>query len=199
MPTAEARYAPSEIAKFYRYEPDTGHIYWRSRVAGMTFGANVVTEKTAKFANTRCANQRAEYRHNAGYLMLRLFTVAFLAQRVAWALHHGVWPDGLMDHENGVRTDNRIENLRVVDATGNSMNTARNRVNRSMRVGVHYDTRYRYWIAYINHQRQRVHLGSFATREDAVAARVAAELRFGYHPNHGRPPRASVPHKAGGA
>jgi hypothetical protein len=49
------------------------------------------------------------------------------------------------------------------------------------------------WQAYINAKGVRIGLGTFRRIEDAIAARAAAEVEYGYHPNHGRPqPVASV-------
>jgi hypothetical protein len=63
MPTTEERYPPSELAKFYRYDPETGFIWWKPREAGMTFGSIEVTRLGAALANGKCAGKRAEYKH----------------------------------------------------------------------------------------------------------------------------------------
>lgn len=49
-----------------------------------------------------------------------------LAHKVIWYIHHGDVPEGLMlDHINLDKTDNRIENLRLVTAAGNNQNIIR--------------------------------------------------------------------------
>ena len=55
--------------------------------------------------------------HGNGYSMVG----RLLVHRVVWFLHKGYWPDTI-DHINGVRTDNRIENLRDVSQAQNSTN-----------------------------------------------------------------------------
>jgi hypothetical protein len=45
-----------------------------------------------------------------------------LGHKVAWAIYHGYWPYHELDHINGVRTDNRIENLRASTRRDNMLN-----------------------------------------------------------------------------
>jgi hypothetical protein len=101
------------------------------------------------------------------------------AHRVMWALVHGRWPSEI-DHLNGVRDDNRLCNLREVTRQENTKNKARSRNNSSGVTGVDYSQgKWRAKLA-------RRHLGYFATLDEAVAARKAAEAAHDYHPNHGR-------------
>jgi hypothetical protein len=57
-----------------------------------------------------------------GYLRLELNKRSYAYHRVAWAVHYGEWPRGEIDHVNGVKSDNRIENLRVTRQSGNMAN-----------------------------------------------------------------------------
>lgn len=186
---AESRYPVKDLMKFYTYDPETGDIVWKSRCAGMTFGDKTVSVRGARQSNGKCAGRSALYAHNAGYSAVALMGVAFLAHRVAWALHYGEWPKGQIDHINGDRRDNRITNLRVVDQTGNSRNAARPRTNKTGVIGVFWEERANRWKAYITADKKRVDLGSHNSFEAAVAARKAAESTFGFHQNHGRSPR----------
>lgn len=45
-----------------------------------------------------------------------------LGHKVAWAIHHGYWPHHELDHINGIRTDNRIANLRASSRQQNMLN-----------------------------------------------------------------------------
>jgi hypothetical protein len=61
-----------------------------------------------------------------GYIQVRLGSHNLYAHRVAWYLHHGTDPGPLhVDHINRNRSDNRICNLRLVDAKGNRDNSSR--------------------------------------------------------------------------
>lgn len=57
-----------------------------------------------------------------GYLRLKVNYAVHPAHRLAWLYVYGEWPDGYIDHINRIKSDNRIANLRVVDAVGNSHN-----------------------------------------------------------------------------
>jgi len=62
-----------------------------------------------------------------GYLVIRVDGGLCYAHRLAWMYVHGKWPEQLIDHINGIRTDNRIANLRDVADAENVQNTSRAR------------------------------------------------------------------------
>lgn len=77
------------------------------------------------------------------YLYGRIFNKNFYAHRVAWAMTYGVWPEQEIDHINGDRKDNRIENLRAVSRRRNMRNlkTRKNRVFSN----IYFDKRHASW------------------------------------------------------
>ena len=60
--------------------------------------------------------------NGTGYLQGKIFNKLVYAHRIAWFLKYKEMPNGEIDHINGIRTDNRIENLRVVDRSANARN-----------------------------------------------------------------------------
>lgn len=90
-----------------------------------------------------------------------------------------------IDHENHIRNDNRIENLRLVSSKGNKKNTTRRCDNTSGVTGVHWFKRECKWKVQIKVDGKQRHLGLFDNLDDAVAARKAAERQYGFHENHG--------------
>jgi hypothetical protein len=111
-----------------------------------------------------------------GYTRVSVGGQTFMAHRVAWLLVHGAWPDGEIDHINGVRDDNRIVNLRDVDHAGNQQNLKRaQRNNKSGLLGVSFEQWTGRWKAQIMHRRRNMNLGRFDTKEEAHAAYLVAK------------------------
>lgn len=89
----------------------------------------------------------------------------------------------VVDHMNGNSLDNRRANLRVVSHMENTRNrTKLNKNNTSGHMGVRFKAERQRWQAYImlpaaNKSRQKMkHLGYFEKREDAIQARLEAEV-----------------------
>lgn len=120
-----------------------------------------------------------------GYRQMRVDGRDYRAHHIIWLMVKGYLPSEL-DHINGDRTDNRIENLREVDRQENLRNQKLRKSNSSGVMGVGWDKTHGKWTARIRHDGKNRTLGSFKTYEEAVEARKAAEVIHGYHVNHGR-------------
>lgn len=165
-------------------DTDTGVMKWKPRPEGLFNGH---AKRSSAAWNARYAGKAVQlYIHADGYAKMRVFDQAFQVHRVVYALHHGAWPEGHIDHINGVRADNRPENLRSVTRTENNRNQKRHSTNKSGQMGVRWHRAARKWLARIYDKNQEIHLGLFAEFEDAVAARKAAERKYGYAEGHGR-------------
>lgn len=123
-----------------------------------------------------------------GYFEVMAFGMTFKLHRLAFLYMIGVHPSGEVDHVNGVRSDNRWSNLRVVDKSSNMKNRGTNHNNTSGVSGVTWFSDCERWRARININGERVSLGLFKTFDEAVAARRGAEQILGYHINHGARP-----------
>ena len=107
--------------------------------------------------------------------------------RYVWEQANGSIPDGLdIDHINGKRDDNRLENLRLVTRQENMRNAKLFNTNTSKVTGVSWGKRKQRWRAYIVVDYKQIHLGHYRHWFDAVCARKSAEVNFKFHPNHGR-------------
>ena len=109
-----------------------------------------------------------------GYVALRVDGTLYYAHRLIWKWLYGLDPEDEVDHKNGVGTDNRLCNLRPADRGQQNTNSAKRRNNRSGFKGVHYYPQLNKWMAQIQKNKKKYHLGYFATAEEAAAAYDAA-------------------------
>lgn len=113
----------------------------------------------------------------AGYFRVSLFSKRYLAHRLAWLYVHGKWPEHDIDHINGNKSDNRMENLRDVPNAINrqNMRRARSDSSTSKYLGVHYHQAGKKWRARIQLNGKSIHVGMFDTEEEAHAAYIEAK------------------------
>lgn len=164
------------------YDRATGDLTWKHRPR-----SHFHNDKTWCRFNSVYAGKPALASVNCrGYKTGAFMSVRLLAHRVAWALEKDAWPDAEIDHINGDRADNRWDNLRNVSAQTNMKNTPLRVTTTSGHVGISWHKQRRKWQANIGAGREYFYLGVFADINDAIAARKAAEVKYGFHPNHGR-------------
>lgn len=179
------RALPSQevLRQLLDYDPETGALTWRKRGIESFDGKRQTT--ILKTWNSRFSGKNAfSTDHGNGYSCGLIKKQRIYAHRVAWKWFYGDDPDNI-DHINGDRKDNRIENIRSVSKTENARNSARPKSNTSGYVGVSFRKADKLWEAYIGHA-PRTRLGRFSTIEAAARARHDAEVQMGYHANHGR-------------
>lgn len=143
------------------YDPETGVFVWRQR-----FGKRGVPGKKAGTVDF------------CGYVVITMNGKRHKAHRLVWLYTHGEWPPAVMDHINGVRTDNRLANLRLTDWAGNQQNRGRQRNNKSGFTGVSWDRAAGKWRAGIRAAGRSMNLGGFDAPEAAAAAYRAAKQRL---------------------
>ena len=178
---------PEILRELIHYEPETGKLFWLPRRPEFVGAGRNGSEIEAQRFNARYAGSEAlNSPTRNGYLAGAIFARSTFSHRAAWALHYGQWPAGMIDHINGVRTDNRIANLRVVGPSGNAKNAARRKDNPSGRTGVYWHDGRKKWVAIIRGAGRTKGLGNYKNFADASAARDRAEREYGFHPNHGR-------------
>lgn len=169
------------LSELLNYNPDTGLFTWKHRDRKW-FKA----ERDFKRWNNRHANKHALDTNSLGYKLGYIFYRRYLAHRVAFAIHHGYWPTDQIDHINRDRSDNRIENLRAVSNAENMKNLSMHKNNTSGVMGVYWSITTKKWYVQINVDGKKKHLGYFVDKQDAIQARKNAEIKYGYHENHGR-------------
>jgi hypothetical protein len=107
-----------------------------------------------------------------GYVSIGFGGKQYRAHRIAWLLHYGSWPTGMIDHINGIRDDNRIANLRDVTNRVNSQNHQCHRDGHL--VGTHFHQAKQKWTASIQIDGEAFKLGTFNTEIEAHNAYLAA-------------------------
>lgn len=151
------------------YDPTTGLITWK----GDRFCWNGRRKHCASGAEAGTLRRD-------GYRSIFIDGKSFLAHRVAWLLAHGAWPDGDIDHIDGNRQNNRIENLRDVSRRTNLQNrrAAGSHRKHGSLLGAAWHASTGKWRALIKHEGRQVSLGYFATEQEAHVAYVEAKRRL---------------------
>lgn len=120
-----------------------------------------------------------------GYGQVRLDGILYKEHRLVWFYITGTWLSDQIDHENHSRRDNRFVNLRETNNHTNHLNRPMQKSNTSGFVGVHKDKRNGLYKAYVNLHGKRIDLGWHKEIESAIAARMDANQKYGFHENHG--------------
>ena len=113
-----------------------------------------------------------------GYLVVRVLDKLYLAHRLAWFWHHGVWPKDLIDHVDGNKENNKIENLREATKSTNGFNRGKEKTNRTGFKGIVFYKPYGKYMARITVQRKSTFLGYYDTPEDAHQAYCDAAATY---------------------
>lgn len=140
------------------YNPETGVFVWCSpkRLVGRVAGSK----------DTR------------GHLQIHVDGKIYAAHRLAWLFATGQWPTLEIDHKDRVKTNNRIANLRLATRSQNNTNMPIRRDNSSGVKGVSWNKAKSKWCAYVVADGKQKHLGSFALKDAAIAARLAAAKEY---------------------
>jgi hypothetical protein len=112
--------------------------------------------------------------------------------RMVWSAMYGTIPEGKeVDHINGDKQDNRLENLRLVTRQENMRNAKKSNANTSGCTGITWSKAAGKWQAQTEvtqpcGKRKGKYLGVYDDWFDAVCARMSANNLYNFHANHGR-------------
>jgi hypothetical protein len=177
------RVTPEELRELLDYDPETGLLRWKPRPLKYfeDRGGRYTAERSKRIFDTMYANTLALNCPNEnGYLRGNLFGRLMQSHRAAYMIMTGkaLCTNEQIDHINGIRTDNRWVNLRLVTNTQNQHNSRSAKGSTSQFVGVGWDSTVNKWCAYICPENKKIHLGYFATELDAAIARDKAALKI---------------------
>jgi hypothetical protein len=112
---------------------------------------------------------------SGGYLSCMLDGKHYLLHRLIYLYNHGYMPENV-DHINGDRKDNRVENLRAVSKSGNQQNMrVAYSTNKANLLGAFYSKQTKKWFSRICVSNKRLWLGTFKTPEEAHHAYIKAK------------------------
>lgn len=152
----------NRVKELLDYNPETGDFFWKTKRRGK-----------------KQAGMRAGCLHPTGYVRISIDYRLYNAQRLAWVIMTGKWPECLIDHIDGNRSNNRFKNLRQCNFSQNSANRKISASNTSGYKGVSFVKRTKKWGAWIKVNGKSKNLGcAFNTPEEAFEAYKNASIEF---------------------
>lgn len=149
--------AVERLREVLNYDAETGVFTW--------------AKPTARWIRV---GQVAGARLQDGYIRICVDGEKVLAHRLAWFYVTGEWPTHLVDHINGAPGDNRFANLRQATPTQSNFN--RKTWGKSAYRGVSWMSSHGRWVAHIQRNGVKVHLGFFADEREAAEQYLFAAL-----------------------
>ncbi len=144
------------------YDPETGVFTWRGKT-----NRRIRVGAIAGNVNSR------------GYISIGVDDRNYTAHRLAWLWMYGEWPKNEIDHVNGIRTDNRLNNIRDVVHSVNMQNAQAPRPRKTFgHMGTTYIKASNKWQAQIKVNDNYFYLGLFDSSEQAHKAYIKAKLEM---------------------
>ncbi len=183
----KAKELPSQeyLKTLFDYDAETGLLFRNHLNINEMVAKWGWTEARTKERNTKYTGTPVTCINNKDYIAQRLDGKMIYVHRIIYKIMTGDEPDQI-DHINGDPSDNSWVNLRNVSNKVNQQNQKRRSDNTSGHTGVGWHKSRGKWQAMIMVKGKNIHLGFFTDLDEAIAARQAANILYGFHPNHGR-------------
>ena len=155
------------LNELFTYDKETGKLYWKAARQRIKVGDEVGSD------------------NGSGYLKTKVNNKTYRLHRLVFLMHKGYLPK-ILDHINGDRKDNRIENLRPVSLAQNAQNAKLNSKNNSGYKGVFWVKSSKKWRGQVKCNGETIYLGEYNDIEEADrVVRAAREELHGNFANHG--------------
>jgi hypothetical protein len=165
---AKADLTAQRLREVLHYNPESGIFTWIAH-----------TVKAGKQGGRRAKIGCEAGNFSILYCRIRIDRVHYLGHRLAWLYVHGEWPKQSIDHINGVKSDNRIANLREATPRLNAQNIRRAHSDSTSKLlGAYWIPRLKMWGSHICNKGQMIWLGNHRTPEAAHAAYMEAKRRL---------------------
>lgn len=139
------------LKELLTYCPTTGQMTWS-------------VDRSRKKAGARAGHRRLD-----GYFVVGIDGKLYLRHRLAWLYVNGVWPTASIDHVNGIKGDDRLENLREAEHSQNIANSKRHTDNKAGIKGVHFHPHTGKWRVQLGGKATK-HVGLFESKAEAAEA-----------------------------
>lgn len=120
----------------------------------------------------------AGYINTKGYVLVWIGNSGYTAHRIVFAMSHGHWPKGHVDHIDGDKANNRPSNLRDVTPQVNMFNRNLKGSGACGLLGVTFNKRLGKFASQINISGKHIHLGYFKCPNEAHEAYLKAKAYF---------------------
>ena len=124
------------------------------------------TKKWVCLSNNNKPDTRGYIRSNINGRRYYLHRLIYLYHNPEWNIHD-ISPENEIDHDNRITSNNKIENLRIIDNSGNQRNKDKRPNCSSIYKGVSWDKRMNKWLAKIRIDGIKKHLGYFDDENEA--------------------------------
>lgn len=114
-----------------------------------------------------------------GYLIVNLDGKFYRLHRLVWLYMYGKFPENQIDHIDGDRCNNKLQNLREATNSENARNKSKYKKNKSGYKGVYWIEESEKWRASIILDNKKTkHIGLYENLEDAVEAHTLKALEL---------------------
>ena len=151
-----------KLFEILNYNPETGLFIWLKSIPQIRI-------KIGDVAGTIL---------NDGYIQIKTNGKKYFAHRLAWLYMTGELPENDIDHINLIKNDNRFCNLRKATKTQNFGNKRKLSNNKSGIKGISWAKKANKWLAQIQINNKRIHLGYFNNIDNAAKAYENAAFKY---------------------